>query len=286
MPQTLFTICFGVGAGFVILSALFGAIMGQFDSGGDASFDGAELGGDMANIDGGFDTSFDGSLDGGFDTSFDGSLDGGFDTSFDGGLDGSFDTSLDGGFDGGLDADIGSLDGAFAADAGSVGANFGTTTGILNAGAIDGGLDTDIGWVGYILGQGVSPFKPMIIATFLTIFGGIGLLLSPHWLWIFSVPMALLAGFLSAFLLFRLVYVPLHKLQSKGVVEKQGLVGLTATITESIPEGGFGKIKYVTADGNSYSAPAKSEDGNALPRGTDVQIMYIERNAFFVKTKY
>jgi len=221
MPYTIFLICFGVGAGFVILSTLFGAIMGHMDAGGgDASFDGAELGGDMGSLDGSFDADFDASI---------------------GDASGSFDI-------GGLDAD-------------------------------------SIGLAGHIFGQGVSPFKPMIIATFLTIFGGAGLLMNPHLFWLFSVPLALFFGLAASFLLFRFVYVPLYKFQGRGVIEKQRLVGLSASVTESIPQGGFGKIKYV-ADGNRYTAPAKAEDGSAIPRGSDVQIMYIERNAFFVKTKF
>jgi len=229
MLHTIFLICFGVGAGFVILSSLFGAIAGQFGGGGDASFDGAEMSGDLGMD---LDTDFDIDLDVGGDIGLGGAA----------GESVSFDT-------GGLD------------------------------GNADGG-----GFVGYILGHGVSPFKPMVIATFLTLFGGSGLLMQDRF-WPFALAAAILIGLASAFLLFRLVYVPLHKLQSHGVVEKQRLVGLSATVAEAIPQGGFGKINYI-ADGNRYTAPAKAEDGEAIARGSAVQIMYIERNLFFVKIKF
>ena len=197
--HSVFLICFGVGAGFVILSFLIGALTGQADAGGA---DGADIGD----------------------------------------LDAGFDAEASVGFD--------------------VGAGVNTST----------------------LGMGVSPFKPMIIATFLTVFGGVGLLLFARLYWFFALPAALLAGLAAGYALLRFVYVPLYRYQSRGVIEKQKLVGLNASVTVGIPQGGFGKIKYV-ADGNVYSAPAKAEGGGAIARGCAVQIIYIEKNTFYVRQK-
>ena len=220
MVHALFIVCFGVGAGFVILSFLFGEALGHLGGGADvdASFDGVEAAGDI----GGFDTDA-----------------------------------------GDFDLDAGGID----------------------AGADASGFDADAGdFDAHVHGAGVSPFKPMVIAMFLTVFGGSGLLLDGGFTWFFALPLAIAIGLAAAFCLYRFVYVPLYKYQGRGVVEKQRLVGLTATVTEAIPQGGFGKIKYV-ADGNVYNAPAKAEDGGGITRGSTVQIMYIEKNAFFVKTK-
>jgi len=155
-----------------------------------------------------------------------------------------------------------------------------------------GGLDTDVdldldvsGGDGHSFGHGVSPFKPMIIATFLTVFGGMGLLFDLRMMSLLALPLALALGLLAGFLLLRFVYVPLYKYQSRGVVEKQKLIGLHAMVTEPIPQGGYGKIKYSTSDGNSYNAPAKADDSAPIPRGSAVRITFIEKNTFFVKTK-
>ena len=230
MVHTVFVICFGVGAGFVVLSFIFGEALGLLGIGGDASADAS-----------------------GFD---------GVDSAGDPGDFGDFGDFDAGGFENSADA------GGFHADVSGAGGEWGDAPG-FDARALT---------------HKVSPFKPMVIATFLTVFGGTGLLFDSRMLWMFALAGAAFCGLAVAFALLRFVYVPLYKYQGRGVVEKQRLVGMSATVTEGIPQGGFGKIKYVVED-NAFTAPAKAEDGGIIPRGSAVQIMYIEKNAFFVKIK-
>lgn len=198
--QTFFFICFGVGAGFTIISFLFGELLGHIDAG---------------DID----------------------IDTGFDTHIDGGLD----TNIDGGFDTHIDAH----------------AN---------------------------CGSGVSPLKPSVIASFLTVFGGTGLLMIRRYDWIFSLISAGLLGMLVAYLIFRFIIVPLNKSQNTSAVEKQSLIGHNAVVSEFIPQGGYGKITYY-AMGNTYSSPAKSESGEPINKKDNVEIVYIEKNTYFVRKK-
>ena len=146
-------------------------------------------------------------------------------------------------------------------------------------GQISGMLDFD-----FDAGAGVSPFKPIVIAIFLTVFGGLGLIFAP----IFQVWMALsfaaLGGLAMAYLLFRYVVVPLHRWQNTSAHEKQSIIGIAAKVTEHIPQGGYGKITYTYND-KILSGPAKNENGGEIARDTRVEIVYIEKNTYYVREK-
>jgi membrane protein implicated in regulation of membrane protease activity len=95
------------------------------------------------------------------------------------------------------------------------------------------------------------------------------------------------AGFcclVTGYLVLRFVVAPLSKHQNAGAVEKQSLIGHNAAVSEAIPQGGFGKITYY-ANGNTFSAPAKAENGGAISKNETVEIVIIERNTYFVRKK-
>ncbi len=140
-------------------------------------------------------------------------------------------------------------------------------------------MDTDFD--GSMDANGVSPFKPTVIAAFLTVFGGVGLILknsSPISTLIISAGL----GVLVALLFFYFILTPLYRAQNTSSVEKQSLIGKQAMVSEAIMQGRYGKITYIV-NGNTYSAPAKSEDGSAIERKSSVSIVYIEKNTFFVR---
>ncbi len=146
-------------------------------------------------------------------------------------------------------------------------------------GLIDFDLDTDISFDGL-----VSPLKPSVIAAFLTVFGGGGLIFYKRFDAFYAVMLAVIAGLIVSTLFYRFVIVPLYKAQNTSAVEKQSLIGHNATVTEKIPQGGYGKITY-HASGNTYSSPAKSEDGTEISRNEAVEIIYIEKNTYYVRRK-
>jgi len=145
----------------------------------------------------------------------------------------------------------------------------------LLLGQVGGVFDADFG----------GPLKPILIALFLTVFGGLGLIfLNVFVLYWLAAALAAVGGLLLAGFVYRFVLVPLQKRQNTSAHEKQSLIGASGKVAEAIPAGGFGKITYVYGS-KIMSGPAKSEDGGAIARGTEVDIVYIERNTYIVKTK-
>ncbi len=131
----------------------------------------------------------------------------------------------------------------------------------------------------------ISPLKPVIIASFITVFGGIGSLLVRLGIPIFAVfGIATIVGLVVSYLMFTFVIMPLTKAQSTSAIDQDSLIGLPAKVTLLIPQGKYGKIIY-SVNGNTYSAPAKSEDGSEIAAYEKVEIMYIKKNTFYV-SKY
>lgn len=148
---------------------------------------------------------------------------------------------------------------------------------------LDFDLDTDIDF-STAGGGAVTPLKPACIGTFVSVFGGAGIILLPHLSPLLALMVAASLGLVFAYIIYRFVVVPLHKAQNTSAVEKQSLIGSRAMVSEKIPQGQFGKITYYV-NGNTYSAPAKSEDGNEIGRNTDVEITHIEKNTYYVAAK-
>ena len=220
LMQTLFFVCFGVGAGFTIISFLLGEALGHLHFGG--------------GVDGGIDMHVD-------------------------------TTGLDAHIDG---LDMHGLD-MHGADMHGIDAHIG------------GGLDTHVGGGPDV---SVSPLKPSVIAVFLTVFGGAGLLLNDRLDWLLTLGGAGALGLIIAYAIYRFIIVPLYKHQNTSAVEKQSLIGHNAKVTVAIPQGGYGKITYI-AHGNTHSAPAKSENGQPIPTLSNVEIVYIEKSTCFVRSK-
>jgi membrane protein implicated in regulation of membrane protease activity len=131
---------------------------------------------------------------------------------------------------------------------------------------------------------GVSAFSPTIISSFVTAFGGFGLILSqikatrnP----LISAPLAILGALVIAGGLLWMLRQLFSKTQSSSESKVGTLAGLTATIITPIPENGVGEIAYVQT-GTRYTAPARSENGVAVPAGKPVKITRILGSQFYV----
>lgn len=148
---------------------------------------------------------------------------------------------------------------------------------------IDMDMDLDLDAAGDVSGASVSPIKPIIIAAFATVFGGAGMIFLRNG---YSKPISAAAasalGLAVAFMLYRLIIVPLHRIQNTSAVSQAALVGNLARAALPMEEKSFGKINY-TIEGNIYSAPAKSIDGKAISKGAPVVIIDIKKNVFYVK---
>ncbi len=161
--------------------------------------------------------------------------------------------------------------------AGLVWAIFIVVTGGLGDGDVPdaGALHLDIGDVDtFDVGSvGVSPLSPITIATFVTTFGGIGIITRQ----LFGVPgsisllWAVGGGLLLAGAMFLFYSRFLIGSQGSSEVRVRQLVGLTAEVTAPISAEGVGEIALV-AQGSRVTYPARSSRGVAIKRGTLVVI--------------
>jgi len=145
--------------------------------------------------------------------------------------------------------------------------------------------------IGAIADTEAGPFaflQPKIIALFLAVTGGFGLILSPRladiWGGGIVLVISVVAGAIVAGLVNRFVVMPLYRAQNTSAFDKQAIIGQTARVISPILEGGYGKIKY-NASGSVVTGAAKCEDGGAAKNGEDVDIIYIEGGTYYVRRK-
>ncbi len=159
------------------------------------------------------------------------------------------------------------------------------------AGHFFGGHDSDLGTGGHAEAgfdhsglPGISPFSPTFIACFTTAFGALGFIFSSIKLtsspWV-SAPLAAIGGFVIAAVAFMIFESAFRKTQSSSECQVATLVGQMASIITPIPEKGVGEIAYVRAN-TRYTAPARSEKGNALASGQAVRITRIIGTQYYV----
>jgi hypothetical protein len=173
-----------------------------------------------------------------------------------------------GGADGG--GDVGVPDSAPSGGAGS------------NAGGADAGHK--IGPGGHQAGHGISPFNLSTIMAFLTWFGGAGYVLRAYAgvQGIASIAAASLVGVLGGAIVFYFlvrVILPGQRILDPADYE---VVGTLAKVSVRIRPGGVGEIVY-TKGGTRRSEGARSIDGSAVERGTEVVIVKYERGIAYVE---
>ena len=115
-------------------------------------------------------------------------------------------------------------------------------------------------------GSPISIFQPKLIAIFLAVMGGVGLMLNNSWgsaPFIIVLTISAFSGLIIAALLYRLVIIPLYRAQNTSAHDKQATIGVAAKIISPIPQGGYGKISY-NISGSTVTSPAKSEDGGEI----------------------
>ena len=132
---------------------------------------------------------------------------------------------------------------------------------------------------------GISFFSPTVLASFVTAFGAFGLIFSrieatsSPWM---SAPMALTGGVFVAFGVLWLVNMMFRKTESSSESHVATLAGQVASIVTPIPENGVGEIAYVQG-GTRYTAPARTEKGNAVGAGKSVKITRVVGSQFYVE---
>lgn len=119
----------------------------------------------------------------------------------------------------------------------------------------------------------VSPISPIVISTFITSFGGAGIV--SRVVFDVSGPVSLLYATLVGVALAGIMFLFYSKFliasQGSSEVHVARLVGLTAEVTVSIPETGTGEIALV-AGGSRVTYPARSSQRVAIQRGVLVTV--------------
>ena len=130
----------------------------------------------------------------------------------------------------------------------------------------------------------MSAINGFTLPAFLCWFGGAGYLLrnySPY-----LTPIVLLlaagAGLLAAGLLYVTLFKPLLPRERVLSAESTRMDGLVARVSDPIREnGGTGEILFSQADARRGAA-ARSEDGHAIRRGTEVVVLRYEKGIAYV----
>ena len=133
---------------------------------------------------------------------------------------------------------------------------------------------------------GVSIFSPTVITTFISAFGGFGLILReipalsrPA----FSAPLAACGAVLVSGAVFWLMRQLFRATQSSSESRIGDLAGTVGHIITPIPQNGVGEIAYVQG-GSRYTAPAREDSGSPVPTGAAVKIVRIVGSQFYVKS--
>jgi membrane protein implicated in regulation of membrane protease activity len=129
----------------------------------------------------------------------------------------------------------------------------------------------------------VSALSPITIASFVTSFGGLGLIATqllgipePASLFFAAIGAALIAG--GMFMFYSRVLVAG---QGSSAVQLGELKGKKAEIIIPIPKGGMGQVALVSK-GTRTTWSARSVDGNPVPSGTVVTIEAVTGNTIIV----
>ena len=131
---------------------------------------------------------------------------------------------------------------------------------------------------------GVSALSPTVITSFITAFGGFGIIFhevpatkSPF----ISAPLAVIGAVATAGSVLWVLRQLFTRTQSSSESKVGTLVGMEAHIITPIPENGVGEIAYVQG-GTRYTAPAREETGMAVSSGKAVRIVRIVGSQFYV----
>jgi len=137
--------------------------------------------------------------------------------------------------------------------------------------------------VGYDM-PGFSPFSPTVIASFVTAFGGFGMIFSridaTKSVWI-SAPLSIVLALIIAAAVLWLFRQIFRRTQSSSESQVARLIGTVATVITPIPANGVGEIAYVQG-GSRYTAPARTEDAQPLGSGQLAKITRIAGSQFYV----
>lgn len=143
-----------------------------------------------------------------------------------------------------------------------------------------GGAEAD----GDARGGGVSPFNPASLAAFLAWFGGTGYLLARFSaLWVgLALTLSVVSGLIGGTIIFLFLSKVLISDQEYLDPADFYMVGVLGKLSMPIREGGTGELIYSQA-GTRRVCGARSEDGSAIEKGTEVVVTRYEKGIAYVQ---
>ncbi len=133
---------------------------------------------------------------------------------------------------------------------------------------------------------GVPSLSPITIASFVTAFGGFGLIaqglleVSARWSLLWAAGGGLLVAVIAHFAFGYFFIAP----QGSSEVRFKDVVGAVGEVSTPIPAEGLGEVAFV-AQGGRVSYPAKSAAGVAIARGTTVVIEQLSSGVVIVRPR-
>ena len=145
-----------------------------------------------------------------------------------------------------------------------------------SAGESSGFSQSVISWFAVLL-------NPIVAVSFLTVFGGMGILGESYFKWgsVVTLAVAAASGIICSALLYNFVAKPIYRSENTSNVSREMLIGTAAEVTTDILADGFGTIAY-TVNSLRFNAPSKHIEGNAVKQGQKVVICKIEDNIFYI----
>jgi membrane-bound ClpP family serine protease len=130
----------------------------------------------------------------------------------------------------------------------------------------------------------VSPMSPTVISTFLTGFGGGGLLANSYFHLgpAAGVGVALLTGALLSGGTFAAISFLFRSTQAGSEFAFSDMVGSVVQVVTPIPENGTGEVAVI-AKGTRINSPARSADGKAISRNAAVKVERVVGNILYVR---
>jgi membrane protein implicated in regulation of membrane protease activity len=141
-----------------------------------------------------------------------------------------------------------------------------------------------VGGHAHASGGGVSPFNPSTIAAFLVWFGAAGYLAMAYYGTWFGVALgvAIVSGLIGGSIIFWFLAKFLMGYDKELDPADYEMVGVLGSVSGTIRERGTGEILY-SREGVRKAAVARSEEGRAIPRGTEVVVTRYEHGIAYVK---
>ena len=149
---------------------------------------------------------------------------------------------------------------------------------------IHAGAHAGPGMKGSVRGTQISPFNLITLTAFLAWFGGTGYLLTRHstiWFW-GALAISLLSGTGGAAIIYLFLTRVLSSEDEALDPADFEMVGVLGRLSIPIREGGTGELIYSQA-GTRRVCGARTEEGSAILKGTEVVVTRYERGIAYVR---